>query len=164
MSPSFTEHQRLAPWLSAVNRGAAMLIVGSAWVSISLLFASETRPAPWLWALIATIGIAVGMILPLMLWSLQLRIRLDKRRYTVRIWPTPFKSQIARREVKDAYVREVDPMRDYGGWGLKGKRRDLLYSVGGKQAVTVEYRRKGQTRKLTVTTERADELLGALSP
>ena len=94
---------------------------------------------------------------------MRVRVRVDNRHYSVRLWPTPLKSQVALREIREVYAREVDPMRDYGGWGLKGKRHDLLYSLGGKQAVTVEYRRKGQTRKLTVTTERADDLLAALS-
>ena len=47
---------------------------------------------------------------------------------------------------------------------MRAKRRDVLYSLGGTTAVTVEFRCKGQTRKLSVTTERADEFLAALSP
>ena len=54
-------------------------------------------------------------------------------------------------------------MKEYGGWGVRAKRRDVLYSLGGRGAVTVEFRRKGQNRKLTVTTEQADELLAALT-
>ena len=117
------------------------------------------------WAWVGAIGplVLLVAVCTVLFLGIRVRVRVDSRNYSVRLWPTPFKSQVALREIKDAYVREVNPMRDYGGWGLKGKRHDLLYSLGGKQAVTVEYRRKGQARKLTVTTERADELLSALS-
>ena len=117
------------------------------------------------WAWVGAIGpvVLVVALCTVLFFGMRVRIRVDRRHYTVRIWPTPLKSQVALRDIRDAYVREVNPMRDYGGWGVKGKRRDLLYSLGGKQAVTVEVRRKGQTRKLTVTTQRADELLAALS-
>ena len=47
--------------------------------------------------------------------------------------------------------------------GASPASRDVLYCRGGRTAVTVEFRRKNQTRKLTITTERADELLDALS-
>ena len=163
MGRSFDERQPLVPWLSAVNRGVAMLLVVGVWAPTALVVANETRPPPWLWVIMATVGIVAGVIVPVMLWVLQLRIHLDGRLYSVRIWPTPFKSQVPRRQIRGAYSREVDPMRDYGGWGLKGKRANLLYSVGGKKAVTVEYCRKGQTHRVTVTTERADELLAALT-
>ena len=117
------------------------------------------------WAWVGAIGpvVLVVAVCTVLFLGIRVRVRVDSRHYSVRLWPTPFKSQVALREIKDAYVRKVDPMRDYGGWGLKGKRSDLLYSLGGKRAVTVEYRRKGRTRKLTVTTERADDLLTALT-
>ena len=117
------------------------------------------------WAWVGTIALLVlgTALCAVLLLGMRVRIRVDNHHYTVRLWPTPFKSQVAKREIRDVYSREIDPMRNYGGWGVKGKRRDLLYSLGGRKAVTVEFRRKGQTRKLTVTTEQADELLAALS-
>ena len=130
---------------------------------MSLLLIKDNPHSPWAWVGAIGLSVLAGGVLPALLWTMQLRVRVDDRLYSVRLWPTPFKSQVPRREIRDVHTREVDPMRDYGGWGIKGKRHDLLYSLGGKQAVTVQYRRKGQTRKLTVTTERADELLAALT-
>ena len=39
----------------------------------------------------------------------------------------------------------------------------MLYSAGGTIVVTVEFGRNGTPRKLSVTTDRAEELLAALS-
>ena len=164
MPVRFVDRQRvskgLGQWLKPLAVFEAVVIV----LVVSLVLIEENPDSPWAWFGLFGLTVLAGGVLPAILWTMQLRVRVDDRLYIVRLWPTPFKSQVPRREIRDVYAREVDPMRDYGGWGLKGKRHDLLYSLGGKQAVTVEYRRKGQTRKLTVTTERADELLAALSP
>ena len=163
MPVRFVEKQRVSKdvgrWLKPLAAFEAVIIL----LVMSLLLSQDGPSSPWEWVGLVGLVVLAGGVLPAILWTMQLRVRVDNRHYTVRLWPTPFKSQVARREIREVYAREVDPMRDYGGWGLKGKRRDLLYSLGGKKAVTVEFRRKGQTRKLTVTTERADELLAALS-
>lgn len=163
MPVRFVEKQRVSKdvgrWLKPLAAFEAVIIL----LVMSLLLSQDGPSSPWEWVGLIGLAVLAGGVLPAILWTMQLRVRVDNRHYTVRLWPTPFKSQVARREIREVYAREVDPMRDYGGWGLKGKRRDLLYSLGGKKAVTVEFRRKGQTRKLTVTTERADELLAALS-
>ena len=149
-----------------VGRWLGPLLVFEAVVIGLIMWAVLRKEDPEsVWAWVGAIGplVLVVALCTVLFLGMRVRIRVDNRHYSVRIWPTPFKSRIPRREIREVYAREVDPMRDYGGWGLKGKRSDLLYSFGGKQAVTVEYRRKGQTRKLTVTTKRADELLSALS-
>ena len=163
MPAQFAEKQRVSKgvgrWLKPLAAFEAVIVI----LVMSLLLSQESPNSPWEWVGLIGLAVLAGGVLPAILWTMQLRVRVDDRLYSVRLWPWPFKSQVRRREIKEVYAREVDPMRDYGGWGLKGKRPDLLYSLGGKQAVTVEYRRKGRTRKLTVTTERADELLAALT-
>ena len=163
MPVRFVEKQRVSKdvgrWLKPLAVFEAVIII----LVMSLVLSQESPSSPWAWVGLIGLVVLAGGILPAILWTMQLRVRVDDRLYSVRLWPWPFKSQVPRRAIREVYTREVDPMRDYGGWGLKGKRPDLLYSLGGKRAVTIEYRRKGQTRKLTVTTERADELLAALS-
>lgn len=162
MPVRFVEKQRVS---KGVRRWLGPLAVFEAVVVIMVmsLVLNERPGSPWAGVVGIAVAVLAGGLLPAILWKMQLRIRVDDRLYSVRLWPWPFKSEVPRREIREVYAREVDPMRDYGGWGLKGKRHDLLYSLGGKQAFTVEFRRKGQARKLTVATERADELLAALS-
>ncbi len=113
------------------------------------------------------IGIVPGafvVLLVLALWSrAAVRIQVDDRLFRLQLWPLPFKSKVPREAITLAYVRQVRPLRQYGGWGVRTRRRDVLYSVGGTTAVTVEFHRNGTPRKLSVTTDRAEELLAALS-
>ena len=113
------------------------------------------------------IGVVPGalvVLLVLALWSrVAVRIHVDEGLYSLQLWPFPFRSKVPRAAIELAYVREVRPLRQYGGWGVRTRRRDVLYSVGGTSAVTVEFHRKGKPRKLSVTTDRTDELLAALT-
>jgi len=123
----------------------------------------DSGTVPGSFAVLGPVALAVAAPTAIW-WLLRVRIHVDDRLYRVQLWPFPLRSEVPVRSIRDVYVREVRPLRQYGGWGVRWRRRgDVLYSLGGKKAVTVEYRRKGQTRKLTVTTERADEVFAALT-
>ena len=52
----------------------------------------------------------------------------------------------------------VPKMRDYGGWGLKGSRRDRLIGGDGTTALRITYTHEsGEERKLTFLTDQADD-------
>ncbi len=114
--------------------------------------------------IVGIVPAALAVMASLALWlAMRVRIRVDGHLFKLQLWPLPFKSKVPREAITQAYVREVRPLRQYGGWGVRTRRRDVLYSVGGTTAVTVEFHRNGTPRKLSVTTDRSDELLAALS-
>ena len=159
----FAHDQKMSTRIGSVFKPLIVLDMVAVVVVMSLVPVWEDSNSVWSWTWVIALIVLVGLILPAMLLSMRVRIHVDDRLYSVRLWPFPFKSNVPRRSIKAAYRREVRPMKEYGGWGVRARRRDVLYSLGGRRAVTVEFRRKGQTRKLTVATERADELLAALS-
>ena len=111
---------------------------------------------------IVPVALAILASLVLVL-SMRVRIQVDDGFYSLQLWPFPFRSRVPREAITVAYMRQVRPLRQYGGWGVRTRRRDVLYSLGGTTAVTVEFHRNGSPRKLSVTTDRAEELLAALS-
>ena len=151
--------QRMASWF----RPLMVLEMVAVVVTMSLVLVREDSNSVWTWTWIIAFIVLIGLTLPAMLMAMRVRIHVGDHLYSLRLWPFPFRSNVPRRAIKAAYVREVRPLKEYGGWGVRAKRRDVLYSLGGTTAVTVEFRRKGQTRKLSVTTEQADELLAAVS-
>jgi len=61
-------------------------------------------------------------------------------------------------QVLTSEVVKIDPLRDYGGWGIKGTRRDRLVGGGGTTALRITYTHEsGEERKLTFLTDRAEE-------
>ncbi len=93
---------------------------------------------------------------------LQIRVRVDATHYCVQLWLWPVKTKILVAEITDAHIGTVRPFREFGGWGYRARPGRRLYSLGGRNGVTVEYQHKNKPRKLTVTTQQADGLLSAL--
>jgi len=89
---------------------------------------------------------------------MHLRVTVDNDAYTVALWPLPLRRSVQLTSITDVVTRTVDPMTEYGGWGVKGKSADMLFSVGGVEAVSVVYRDGGEKKKLTVTSPRAEDL------
>ena len=164
MPASFAHDEKMSKKMGRFLKPLMVLEMVAVVVIMSRVLVWEGATSVWSWAGAIAFNVLIGLIIPVMLLAMRVRIHVDDRLYSLRLWPFPFRSNVPRRAIKAAYVREVRPLKQYGGWGVRTKRRDVLYSLGGRTAVTVEFRRKGQTRKLSVTTERSDELLAALSP
>ena len=134
-----------------VSAGAIVVMIGFGVVDI----ADSTLSG------LERIGVAVAMITGVVvaysLWRADLVLRVDGERIAARAWP--FRSTVVFiNQVLKSEVVTIDPLRDYGGWGLKGSRRDKLIGGGGTTALRITYlHESGEERKLTFLTERADE-------
>ncbi len=104
-----------------------------------------------------SVAVIVGIAAAYSLWRADLQLRIDSERVAARAWP--FRSTIVSIDrVLNSEVVTIDPLRDYGGWGLKGTRRDKLIGGGGTTALRITYlHESGEERKLTFLTDRADE-------
>ncbi|MCY3849927.1 MAG: hypothetical protein OXF75_03870 [Acidimicrobiaceae bacterium] len=102
----------------------------------------------------ATFGGTLGVVVAYGLWRADLELRINNTQVTARAWPFP--GTVV--PILASEVVKIDPLRDYGGWGLKGTRRDRLVGGGGTKALRITYTHEsGEERKLTFLTERADQ-------
>lgn len=96
-------------------------------------------------------------------WCLHLELRIDKMDVAARAWPSPW-TRIPIDQVLASEVVEINPFKDYGGWGIKGTERDRLIGGGGTTALRITYTHtSGGERKLTFLTDRADEAVQRLA-
>ncbi len=88
-----------------------------------------------------------------------LEFRVSDKRLTVWVWPFRLTSILVTQILSSEAV-EIDPKRDYGGWGLKGTRQDKLVGGRGTAGLRISYTHKsGQKCKLTILTDRAEEAI-----
>ena len=78
-------------------------------VVISLVLVWEDSTSVWSWVGTIAFIVLIGLILPVMLLMMRVRIHVDDHIYSLRLWPFPFRSNVPRRAVRAAYVREVRP-------------------------------------------------------
>lgn len=77
------------------------------------------------------VGGGVGALTAIMFAMLTLRTVIRKEGIEVALRPFA-KRRIFRSEIEEAYVREYNPMLEYGGWGYRIGSNGKAYNVSGK--------------------------------
>lgn len=70
------------------------------------------------------------------LFSLGLHTRIDQN--GIKTWWEPFhflEKEFAWEDLQKVYVRKYKPVQEYGGWGIKGKKKNKVYSVSGNNGI-----------------------------
>ena len=103
----------------------------------------------------------VGFILlPLLIYSIKLETRITEQGVYVRLFPLgfsfkfyPFSNMTA------CFVRQYHPVREYGGWGYKGRFNNRSLSIRGDRGLQLEF---PNGNKLLIGTQKDKELLEIL--
>jgi hypothetical protein len=142
--------------------GAATLVIlfGSAMYSQlgrGVAFGPDPMPDLLLWIL-GPLMIALGFFLMLLFLFMRLVVTVKKEGLYIRY--EPFVSRrILYSDIADCESKAYSPLREYGGWGIRGSRRRRAYNVRGNRGVMLHFK-DGST--LLIGSQRADELADAI--
>ncbi len=102
----------------------------------------------------------IGIGLPLLVYNLKLIVEVSPDHISIRF--VPFVSRtILYKEIKRFQARSYNPVREYGGWGIKGwSRKRMAYNVSGNQGVELEFY-TGQS--LMIGSQKYEELAQAIA-
>ena len=104
-------------------------------------------------------GAAVALSIALLL-TLRLETRIDAAGAHYRLFPLQWNWRFRPwAEVAHAYVRAYDPLGEYGGWGLKGRRANRALTISGSQGLQLVLR---DGNRLLLGTQRPAEVAEAL--
>jgi hypothetical protein len=103
----------------------------------------------------------VGLLVPVWLVTLKIRVEVTVGKVKVTFWPLE-SLVIEKDSIVHAEVVTIDPLRDFGGWGIKGTRANRLYALTGISAVRIKYSAKGEERLVTCTSKNSEAFVGAL--
>ena len=104
-----------------------------------------------------SVAILFGIASAYVLWRLDLELRINSERVRARAWPLR-STVVPIDQITHTEIVTIDPLGDYGGWGLKGTKRDKLIGGGGTTALRITYlHESGEERKITFLTDRAEE-------
>ena len=147
----FSEKQRFTqPWLWLILLGMnGLILVG---LVQQLVFGKPFGDKP-----IPDIGLVFVLLLTVSftLWfrSLRLETQIREDGVYVRFYPFHRKTMfIPRSEIAEAYVRHYKPLREYGGWGLRGLDNNQALNVSGSQGIQI-VTKKGH--RLLIGTKKA---------
>jgi hypothetical protein len=152
----FNEEQRFRqPWLWAAVVAAAL----AAWLPLLLLVVDDHREGPAWSAWLLAIGIGVG--LPVLFALARLRVDVYDDRVVIRYRPFTTRT-ISFDQVVSADAVTYRPVREYGGWGIKGwSRQKVAYNMGGNRGVLITL---ADARTVLIGSACAEDLAAAIAP
>ena len=150
----FHEDQRFTQiWIWA----AVVVAAVASWFAVAAVaFGSDDEGAGWV---VVPVAVLVGIGLPLLfvLTRLTVEVRADR----VEIRYRPFTTRIIPLDsVVSAAAVTYKPVREYGGWGIKGwSRRKIAYNVRGNRGALLTL---VDGRTVLIGSQRPDDLAAAV--
>jgi hypothetical protein len=95
-----------------------------------------------------------AFLVPLLTWKMNLTTRVTGDGIELRFAPFP-RRVIPLGEISKVYARQYRPIREYGGWGIKGTFKNRAYNVSGDRGVQLEL---VNGKRLLIGSQRSEEL------
>lgn len=135
---TFREEQRFRKlWIWALILFIAALQWWG-WVQQILLgqpFGDNPGPDWLMWLLLVVFGIAF----PIFFFSLRLVVEVNEQGVLLRFIPLS-RRLIQFDEIERCEATDYQPLRDYGGWGIRGLGNNRAFNVSGNQGVRLQLR------------------------
>lgn len=155
----FQEVQKFTqPWLVVL----VLALAGWAWFLVvsQLFFDWPAEPGVAEKIIMAVVWLLVGVGLPALL--LGSRLITEVRPDGIYIRYIPFHRAYRRyawEEIRESAARRYRPVREYGGWGIRGLGNNRAYNVSGGMGLQLVFK---NGRRLLIGSQRADELAAAV--
>lgn len=101
------------------------------------------------------LSLAAMLLITAVFYSFKLETRIDSEGIHVKFFPFHFSFRSYPWEkIRNCYVRKYKPVREYGGWGLRGLGDNRALNVKGNMGIQIEF---ADGKKLLVGTQKFDE-------
>lgn len=148
----YSEEQRFnQPWLWALLIGVLIIVAGSA----VLAFIKEHDTG-------GLFAIIIPLLIILLVSSLRLEINITREGIGYRFSPFHLRmQQLSWSEIESIYVRQYNPLSEYGGWGIRfGMGNGMAYNVKGNMGIQLVLT---NGKKILIGTQHPEEVSAVLS-
>ena len=152
----FYEKQRLRQWWLWLI--IILAIVVPAVIQIGKMSDNGVPQQQMLYYLLSYIACCIPVLL--LICCIKLETKITEKCIYARLFPlqTSFRSY-AFSEMEACYVRKYRPVREYGGWGLKGTFKNRALNISGDQGLQMVFK---NGKKLLVGTRKPQEIMEIL--
>jgi hypothetical protein len=154
----FEERQHARqPWMVALILGIAALAWGILIQQVVRGKAVGNNPISD-WGVVV-LWLLAGIGLPAFLFGLRLETRVETDKIMVRLRPLTTR-EIRSDQIARFYARSYKPLREYGGWGVRGFGSNRAYNMRGDQGVQLDL---VDGSRVLIGTQRPGELETAIA-
>ncbi len=151
MNPDFFEIQKFTQtWVLAI---LILVVLLMARFVFRLLKDEKIRKINPLFFLIFLIPLAAVFLT----FSMRLETRIDRSGISYRFYPLHMKAaRIDWGTIDSVYIREYNPSKEYGGWGIRDGKSGRAYNVSGNTGLQIIFKDKDKERLLIGTIKPAE--------
>lgn len=150
----FKERQSFRQWWLFLILGVVILVIFIQLFRKQAIFSEEEKIMLILFALVP------GILVSILIFSLSLNTRIDSSGIKVQWKPLSFlKKQYSWNEISQVYVRTYAPIREYGGWGLRGFGVNKAWNVSGNTGIQIKTKSGNKFLVGTREPEQAKQVL-----
>jgi len=103
-------------------------------IPVSMVLQEETSSS----AVIASlVGFFIVLLVSVFLFLLTLKTSIDSKGIHYKFYPVMGQKTIAWNEISECYVREYNPLTEFGGWGIRFGLNGKAYNVKGNKGIQV---------------------------
>ncbi len=155
-TPLFEERQGMYGWVCALIFGPLLIVAFAVLTAAPADEAREALPA-------LLIGPAVVLLIVLLFGRMTTQLYSDQLAVGFGYLPL-IRFRFRREEIRWAQAREYRPIREYGGWGIRGIGRKRALNMKGKHGVEIGVHRGGSAfeSRIMIGSGRSAELENAL--
>ncbi|WP_372918752.1 hypothetical protein [Salegentibacter sp.] len=129
----FEERQSFRQWWLFLILGVVILVISIQLFRKQAIFSEQEKIMLIFFALVP------GILVSLLIFSMSLNTRIDSTGIKVKWKPLSFfKKQYSWNEISQVYVRTYAPIREYGGWGLRGFGVNKAWNVSGNSGIQIK--------------------------
>jgi hypothetical protein len=160
----FREVQRFTqPWLWAVLLFSMVtplvIMLYGLYQQLVLGIPWGNKPVSDAQLILTTLGVTVVVLASgVLLRAMRLEVEVQDDCLFIRFVPF-VRRQVLWSDLKSLTAREYNPLRDYGGWGIRYGRHGKALNVSGNRGVQLELK---NGEKLLIGSQRADELAATM--
>lgn len=100
--------------------------------------------------------IFIPVLVLLLLFSMNIDTKITEHGVDVKSFPLMMRGRhFAWSDIVKAYTREYAPLKEYGGWGIKGSYNNRAFNVSGKQGLQLELK---DGRRVLIGTKKPSEI------
>ncbi len=105
------------------------------------------------------LSIVIISIVPLLLLA-SIHLRIEKDGIYIKYFPFHFKPLFFKwSEIDHFEIRKYNPLTEYGGWGVKGTRKNRVYNVSGDMGLQITFKTGKKLLIGTVEPQKLEEAL-----
>ena len=163
----YVEVQRFRQWwLLALLGVLGVLPALFAWgfvqqIIFGVPWGNKPMSDSWLLAFVGVFGVGLGVGLPALILSVNLRTEVRPDGIYVQLWPLHRECvRIPMQTIHEFAAQTYRPLHDYGGWGIRWGAKGKAYTVSGNRGVLLTH---GSGQHLLIGSQRAEELERAIA-